>query len=186
VQANPERVNDRDEGGFTPLYVAVWFKNSYSLTVWLLDEKGADVNATMSSRCAPLHSAYFFAMLTTLLNRGADPTIRDNSGWTPLMMQMLSGCAEMAARLLQDLRARGSLNVQSRRGGNTALHIVCRPEIEDVTIPIVHVLLQEGANSALTNRHASRRTSTYESLLLRHTQSPFSKKPQTPRRYFSS
>ena len=46
VEANPGRVNDSDNTvfGLTPLVVAAW-KHTHSLVVWLLDEKGAEVNA---------------------------------------------------------------------------------------------------------------------------------------------
>ena len=46
VDANPGWVNDRDMAGETPLYVAARFKRSLPLVLWLLDDKGADVNAT--------------------------------------------------------------------------------------------------------------------------------------------
>ena len=48
VEANPGRVNDRDSEGLTPLIAAASIKESLSLVVWLLDEKGADVNGTMA------------------------------------------------------------------------------------------------------------------------------------------
>ena len=45
VEANPGRVEDRDIGGHTPLSAAASHRDSQSLVVWLLEEKGADVNA---------------------------------------------------------------------------------------------------------------------------------------------
>ena len=48
VEANPGLVNDRDDGGCTPLYVAACGIKSLALTVWLVDEKGADVNGPIS------------------------------------------------------------------------------------------------------------------------------------------
>lgn len=59
VEANPGRVNDEDMNPsthYTPLFVAVAFHESLALALWLLDEKGADVN------------------------RGADPTRRTSRG----------------------------------------------------------------------------------------------------------
>ena len=44
VEAHPECVDDYYAGGCTPLYMAVDELKSLSLTLWLLDEKGADVN----------------------------------------------------------------------------------------------------------------------------------------------
>jgi len=48
VEANPGRVDDKDRYGRTPLYVAVRDIKSLALTVWLVDEKGADVNGPIS------------------------------------------------------------------------------------------------------------------------------------------
>ena len=56
VEANPGRVNDSDWNGHTPL-IAATRKNAYSLIVWLLDEKGADVNGTSTKGNTPLHLA---------------------------------------------------------------------------------------------------------------------------------
>jgi len=46
VEANPGRVNDRDRNGETPLFRAAWRHNSLALVVWLVGEKGVDMNAT--------------------------------------------------------------------------------------------------------------------------------------------
>ena len=51
MEANPGRVNDRDRGGETPLIAAGSRWDELSMVVWLLDEKGADVNA---NGCAAL------------------------------------------------------------------------------------------------------------------------------------
>jgi len=50
VTANPGRVNDRDRNwtGCTALLAAAYYRGSLPPTVWLLEEKGADVNATTS------------------------------------------------------------------------------------------------------------------------------------------
>lgn len=55
VEANPGRVNDRDSKCYTPLSAAAVREHSLSLFVWLLDEKGADVNATTVHGYTPLH-----------------------------------------------------------------------------------------------------------------------------------
>lgn len=53
VEANPGLANEwdvegyRDVEGYTPLYVAVEYMKNLSLVLWLLDEKGANVNAIM-------------------------------------------------------------------------------------------------------------------------------------------
>jgi hypothetical protein len=66
--ANPGRVNDGDRAGDTPLVAAAW-KHIHSLVVWLLDEKGADVNVIGSD--GGLHVAASLDILIALLDRGA-------------------------------------------------------------------------------------------------------------------
>lgn len=71
METNPERVNDRDDKlGATPLSVAIFL--NLTLVVWLLDEKGADVNATMVNKENPLRNAKSLDILEALLNRGAE------------------------------------------------------------------------------------------------------------------
>jgi hypothetical protein len=59
VEANPGRVNGWDGYGNTPLSVVVGAKKDLPLALWLLDEKGADVNATTSLGWTALHAATF-------------------------------------------------------------------------------------------------------------------------------
>jgi len=118
------------------------------LTVWLLDEQGADVNATTSLGPNPLYEARSLDNLTALMDRGADPTLVNIYGTTPLMQLARNGVVENVARLLQDLRVRATVNVQDNEG-MTALH--CASKNEDKTEAIVHLLLQAGGNPALTD-----------------------------------
>ena len=85
VEANPERVNDCDVDGRPPLFVAACVLQTLPLTVWLLDEKGADVNGTTVHGGPPLHVATSLDILSALLDRGANPTVRIFLGRTPLM-----------------------------------------------------------------------------------------------------
>ena len=86
VEANPERVNDRNEGGRTPLYETACGIKSLPLTVWLLDEKGADVNGrTRYDEYTPIRWVKSLDILIALLDRGADPAMLDNSGYSILM-----------------------------------------------------------------------------------------------------
>lgn len=101
VEANPGHVNDRGSCGNTPLYVAVSYTKSLAWKVCLLDEKGADVNATAREGLTPLYDAPSLDILTALLDRCADPTLPDDDGLTPLMPQSRYGPVENVARLLQ-------------------------------------------------------------------------------------
>lgn len=51
VKANPKRVNDLDMHTQTPLLVATQKHNGLPLVLCLLDELGADINATDSGHC---------------------------------------------------------------------------------------------------------------------------------------
>jgi hypothetical protein len=150
VEANPERVNDRDGHDSTPLYAAARQLKSLPLVAWLLDEKGADINARAWYGNTPLHAAATLDILIALLDRGADPTVLTNHGWTPLMSQAFDGRVDCMARLLQDSRVRATINVQNNNG-DTALHIACDSDDGTSTTSIVHLLLQAGANPAVTN-----------------------------------
>ncbi len=54
VEASPERANDKDSNGLTPLHAAVTKLKSLPLILWLIDEKGADVDGRigMESPCS--------------------------------------------------------------------------------------------------------------------------------------
>ena len=149
VQANPGGVNDRDRSGRTPLsvaacHLAAWRK-SLSLTTWLLDEKGADVNGKSQYGNTPLHRAASLDILNALLDRGADPTFRSNVGWSPLMYHASFGRACLVKRLLQDPRVRASVDMQIS-DGRTALHFACNFPSREPVAPLVHLLLEAGAN----------------------------------------
>jgi len=75
VDANPGHANDWDGRGYTPLYAAVYHKKSLPLVLWLLDEKGMDVNTRVSGGRTSLHAACSLDVLNALLDHGADPTL---------------------------------------------------------------------------------------------------------------
>jgi len=89
TDANPTRVDDCDAGGITPLYTAV-NQNNMALVLWLLEEKGANVNNKSywghAPLHAPLHDAVFLEILTALLDRGADPTVLNKKHQSALML----------------------------------------------------------------------------------------------------
>jgi len=157
VEANPGRVNDRDSLGHTPLLIAALLLRDLPLTVWLLDEKGADANARCVRGSTALYGARSLAILTTLLDRGADPAVIADSGATLLMMQAGFGSVDMVARLLQDPRVQTTVNAQITRSQSqsnrrkTALHIACTNENETWATSIVHLLLQAGTDPKVTD-----------------------------------
>lgn len=67
VESNPEGVDDWGSDGSTPLYVAVFKLKSLPLALWLLDEKGADVNAATSQGATLVHGAFTLDLLDVRL-----------------------------------------------------------------------------------------------------------------------
>jgi hypothetical protein len=85
MQANPEKVNDTDKDKHTPLYAAAYYLKSLPLVLWLLDVKGADVDARLLRGQTVLAVRQSFDIFNALLDRGADPTLLDVCGMSPLM-----------------------------------------------------------------------------------------------------
>ena len=153
VEANPGRVNDRDRhGNDTPLIVAARREEGLSLVVWVLDEKGADVNVTMADGRSALHWTRSLDILTALLDRGADPTTTPvYDGGLPLMYQAGNGSVEVVQRLLEDPRVRATVNMQDG-DGFTALHCVCAYEENSETAFLkANILLQADLNPTITD-----------------------------------
>ena len=105
-ERHPHLVNDKDELGMTtPLYIAVNVEESLPLTLFLLDEKGADVNAWSRDGKTPLHVTHKLPILNALLERGADVTLKDGAGMTPLHDMLIDQKdITLLSRLLQDRR----------------------------------------------------------------------------------
>lgn len=150
VEANPERVNEKDLNNTTPLCQATSYLKSVPLVLWLVNEKGADVNAADESGDVPLHHAKSLDVLNALLDCGADPSIVISHKLTPLMLYVIWRKSEMVGRLLQDPRVRANVNAQDCTG-DTALHIAC-DQVDEGEVPaIIHSLLQAGADANLLN-----------------------------------
>ena len=119
------------------------------MVVWLLDEKGADVNGTAEDGKIALHYLNPIDILTALLDRGANPAVADFDGVLPLMLRAARGSVDGMARLLQDPRARATLNEQKGHG-NIALHYAISGEAEG-SVRKMNLLLQCGGDPTLTN-----------------------------------
>jgi ankyrin repeat protein len=92
------RVNDQDEYGRTALMISSYFdgisSNEYmnkineNIIAKLLIDNGADINKKNKTGQTALHFAVIglnFASIKLLTEKGADLTIRDNNGLTPIM-----------------------------------------------------------------------------------------------------
>jgi len=113
VEENPGSVNATDNDGFTPLCMTSCLSRPLALLIWLIDEKGADVNAPCSGKSLfPLHVAGNAAILTALLDRGANPTSGGDEGVLPLMVHAIDGKLDCIHRLLQEPRVLANIDAQ--------------------------------------------------------------------------
>lgn len=158
VEANPGRVNDLVYGiggdSRPPLYEAVTL--NLPLVLWLLDEKGADVNAKCCFGQTALHWTDRVSILNTLMEHGADPTLLDLYGKSALTNNVRSCCSAVVACLLSYPRARETVDLQDC-DGETCLHLASGIyRGNDTATSITHDLLEAGANPVITNKHGER------------------------------
>jgi len=125
VESDRSLANAISPDGFSPLGLAAFFKRR-ELVRYLL-ARGADVApASRQGGFTALHSAVATdtgacdgEIVLMLLERGADPNARSQSGGTPLHTAAFTGDREVAGRLL----ARGADPAIANRDGKTALDI---------------------------------------------------------------
>jgi ankyrin repeat protein len=103
LDEDPERVHGRSADDFTPLHYAVFFDGADAAA--LLLERGADANAWAENEqlhVTPLHSAAAarnVAAVRILVDAGADPTVANRNGHTPLSAAEQHGDEELIALL---------------------------------------------------------------------------------------
>lgn len=102
IERDPALVNALAPDGYPVLGLAIFFRQP-DLAGLLIDH-GADVNlrANNPSKLAPIHAACARKDLTTLellLNKGANPNVRDQGGFSPLDQAKASGNDAMEAIL---------------------------------------------------------------------------------------
>jgi uncharacterized protein len=108
---DPSSIDSFTDDGFPAVGLAIFFRHP-ELARWLI-EQGADVNAAAknAARVAPLHAAAAVADRDTmrlLLERGADPNAKQQTGFTPLHSAALHGDREMAQLLVEHGADRGA------------------------------------------------------------------------------
>ncbi len=164
--ANVEQVQHRDDqynwmrpsfraghDGLRPIHSAIYDNNYKALEILVLQGK-ADVNALDNSGDTALITAAYTGnndQVAFLLDHGTDPNIENNAGYT---------CLHAAARnhnldTLKFLLESGKINInfQSRKTGNTALHMV---SILGSDTYIINYLISSNADvNAINNRGES-------------------------------
>ena len=84
LKADKTLINSKDEDDCTPLHHAARF-NHLEVTRWLVEAK-AELNAKAYNGFTPLHLTSDKAIASLLIRNGADLSIHDNWGNTPLQM----------------------------------------------------------------------------------------------------
>jgi ankyrin repeat protein len=123
-------VKDKDNVGFTPLYLAA--TNAHTPIVMLLIEAGANVNAKNDWGQTPLDAAVQntdTVIVTLLIEKGADVNTKstDPADWTPLMRATAkkSPSPEIITRLIE---AGAEVNAKDT-DDRTPLSLTTNPEI---------------------------------------------------------
>ena len=151
--ANGADLEAKDYYGKTPACTFGWATDSvYGPALKYIITKGANLNATDREGAAGLHRAcmHGFSMTaTTLMENGADVTIADQDGYTPLHY------ATSSERIVEKLIEKGADVNAVTNAGDTPLHLAVRYD-RDKT---VELLLAKGAD--LNAKDAKGRTPIY-------------------------
>ena len=117
-------VTARDNGGNTPLHVAVMNGHDDTVLV-LINEFGCNVNEKGRNVQSPLHCACSegrLSLIRALMNHNADVTARDNRGDTPLHVAVRNGHDDTVLVLIDGF----GCNVNAKgQNGRSPLHCVC-------------------------------------------------------------
>lgn len=124
-----------------------------AFVAWLIDEQGVDVNCHHHwvGLNAPLYNACSPELVSALMDRGTDPGPTSSTDWTALICHAADRRPACVARLLEYPAVRATVNVQvGRRGGWTALHVVCGMYGDDeARDAMIAMLLAAGANTTI-------------------------------------
>ncbi|XP_060518374.1 putative ankyrin repeat protein RF_0381 isoform X2 [Cylas formicarius] len=138
---NGARVNHEEPGGLTPLRLAVWSNNAAVVKILL------NAGARIIHSHHLLHNAISnnnFKVVKLLIEAGTALNVRDEHGYTPLML----ACSRKNLSIIRLLLSKGAdINAMSHIDGRTALH-VC---VQDVRVPaniydLLELLINHGAN----------------------------------------
>jgi uncharacterized protein len=148
VGQDPGLVNAKDQQARTPLILASRAGHA-GVVRWLLDQ-GAAVNEwTHDHRVTALWLACYegrLPVVTLLLQMGADPTIADHRGMSPLMIASAQGHLKVVRVLLSHPTAKASITLRDDHG-KTALWWSCCCGRGGVA----RALLERGADPTIAN-----------------------------------
>lgn len=154
VENNRDRLDTyRDKYRETVLHVAAESSEiSAAFLVWLIKDKGVDVNGKSKNGKRALHLADSVEKLSALLNNDADPTLVDDDGENPLMAHARYVRLQHVQLLIGLDHVGETINTQLRRfSGDSALHLACDGYCSEANrkAQVVDLLLQAGASPLL-------------------------------------
>ena len=131
---------NRKHNGMTPLMVACK-SGHHVIAQRLLQEPNIDIDAIDSNGKSALHFAILTSkIVTALVTKGANPNIRDKSGWTPLDYAIEHNNIDALSALLESPYQLDC--VQKLPTHEIPIHLAC----EKSTTEVVDVLIQYGAD----------------------------------------
>ena len=124
----------------TPLMIACKREN-FGIVQRLLQEPNIDIDAVDLNGSSALHFAILTSkIVTAMVTKGANPNIRDKSGWTPVDYAIEHNNIDTISALVQSPY---QLNcVQKLLAHEIPIHLAC----EESTAEVVDVLIQYGAD----------------------------------------
>ncbi|MCP5369897.1 MAG: ankyrin repeat domain-containing protein [Rickettsiaceae bacterium] len=156
----------KNKWGNSSLYIAAYSGNveicrkiltSENVTLEHLNNRNKDGNTALHiavSVCTEVNQE----LVDLLLNKGADPTIKNNGGNTPLHLAAYSGNVEIFKKILIAVEQAEKMtpeHLNSRnKEGNTSLHaaVSARTEVnQEVNQELVDLLLNKGADPTIKN-----------------------------------
>src|SRR4051794_35626721 len=104
LDTDPEALHARTPDGFTALHLAAFFGGGAAVPLLLAAGAAADADADNELRVHPLHSAtaaHDHDAVRALLEAGADPNVRQQGGYTPLLQALHVDDPELTRMLLE-------------------------------------------------------------------------------------
>jgi len=139
LQLEPKLIGEMSFDGWTPLHLACFF-GGYEAVKTLL-EQGAEVNAISGNGMAnrPIHAAAAgkrTAIVHLLLEKGADPNVQQNGGWTPIQQSAMNCDIGMTELLLHY----GADPHLTNDEGQTAIAIATDKEYEEIVTVLTRTI----------------------------------------------
>ncbi|XP_046634899.1 serine/threonine-protein phosphatase 6 regulatory ankyrin repeat subunit B-like isoform X2 [Daphnia pulicaria] len=140
-----------DKNGVTPLHWAAYFETTTDIISRILKRFLVDINCRDVNGSTALHYAIMASNVITarcLLKKGADPTVRDNKGYTPLHIAAeMDKDSDILNLLVSNEKV--DINETTSQDRRTAVHLA----IIKSNVTAAHFLLSNGANPSVADKY---------------------------------